>query len=684
MYNFYNSSIIYVSQKIGDDRYYNGLSPEPDNFGNGPFKTIRRALSSIAQRRVSGMDRPITISLLDDQYIEETLEISFEKQVASLCTVAGNGITIESYGDRKKIIGGFKLDGWKKDVFNGTECLSAKIPVKEDGSPRCFDDLFVNGKRASKTRYPKVGTFKAVATEIDVGEGGNPRASSKWFIAHKEDLEYISNIEDATINFFHYWVDEHTPVESYDRESGKLVLKYQPRYQMSTQYEPDDHTSALHYYLENVPEEFSEKNQWYLDRNAGIVYYIPEVMPNNLDDIMAYAPTVFKIFDIFGSADKKISDIRLSNLELVCSRGDCVYIDPTDGISYASDVQSMANAHGTINFKNAVGCSVSDCYIHGTGTYAINIEDGCRSIRVENNYMDDLGAGGVKICKMPADCEEKDYTRNCIIKGNKITNCGKRFAAGCGIILCDSIDNEIAENEIAHLEYSGISVGWVWGYRDSLSRGNLIRDNHIHHVGQGNLSDMGGIYLLGKQPGTIVSGNRIHDITAAHYGAWGLYPDEGSSYVTFENNVIYNTKTEAFHLHYGSYNIVRNNIFAFGNGCIRVTHNEFHDCAAFENNILLTDGGKIYGTYNAPPATIAKRNIMWDLQNGSPLVFDDEHSISVSLEEWQNGFGKDLGSIVADPMFKNAREFDFTLDENSPAIRLGFKPLHGFLASGKK
>ena len=36
-----------------------------------------------------------------------------------------------------------------------------------------------------------------------------------------------------------------------------------------------------------------------------------------------------------------------------------------------------------------------------------------------------------------------------------------------------------------------------------------------------------------------------------------------------------------------------------------------------------------------------------------------------------------------DPLFENAAEFDFTLKESSPALKLGFKPLKGFLANGK-
>lgn len=74
---------------------------------------------------------------------------------------------------------------------------------------------------------------------------------------------------------------------------------------------------------------------------------------------------------------------------------------------------------------------------------------------------------------------------------------------GVGVIIAQSYDNEVSYNQISNTSYTGISVGWSWGYASATSGRNLILGNSLFNIGQGMLADMGGIYTVGISPGTV-------------------------------------------------------------------------------------------------------------------------------------------------------------------------------------
>lgn len=243
-----------------------------------------------------------------------------------------------------------------------------------------------------------------------------------------------------------------------------------------------------------------------------------------------------------------------------------------------------------------------------------------------------------------------------------------------GVWIGHSGYNRITHNDIGDFFYTGISVGWRWGYRDSHAHHNTIEYNRIHHLGQATLSDMGGVYTLGKSPGTIVSHNVVHDVYAYAYGGWGLYNDEGSSYITMENNLVYNVKSGCYHQHYGRENRIRNNIFAFSmNGQIVRSREEEHISFSFENNIVYwRDGPLLTSTWRGD--RFRMKNNIYHKISGEPVTFSGD-----SLSAWQQR-GHDLGSSVADPRFVDPENYNFHLQAESPALDIGFKPFDYSLA----
>jgi parallel beta-helix repeat protein len=184
---------------------------------------------------------------------------------------------------------------------------------------------------------------------------------------------------------------------------------------------------------------------------------------------------------------------------------------------------------------------------------------------------------------------------------------------------------------------------------------------------------MGAVYTLGPQPGTVVRNNLIHDVNASTYGGWGLYTDEGSTGIVMENNLVYRCKSAGFHQHYGKENVIRNNIFAFNkeNQVMR-TRDEAHLSFYFTNNVVLFDSGNLLGSSWKNDRFVIGNNLYWDTRagtNATQLKFS-----GASWEQWR-ARGHDTNSVIADPLFSGAREGDFPLKANSPALKHGFKPI---------
>jgi parallel beta-helix repeat protein len=292
---------------------------------------------------------------------------------------------------------------------------------------------------------------------------------------------------------------------------------------------------------------------------------------------------------------------------------------------------------------------------------------GCSNSLVEHCYFHNLGGGGIYLGDI-LPLTGIEHTQNITLDNNVIHSGGQEFPPAVGIWVGHSSDNEISHNDIGDFYYTGISVGWVWGYKPSLSKRNKITYNHIHHIGWDLLSDMAAVYTLGKSEGTVISNNVIHHIHAYSYGGWGLYPDEGSSNIIMENNLVYRTKTGGFHQHYGENNTIKNNIFAYSKlyqlQCTRV---EEHRSFNFTNNIIVFDEGVVLkGAWNKIDINM-DHNLYWNT-GGNTYNFNGD-----SFEKWQQT-GHDVNSFIENPNFKDAPDFDFRFENNKSIQKINFRP----------
>ncbi len=694
----------------GNDNW-SGTLPEPNaESTDGPLKTMTGARNMLRLRKQRGqLNRPTAVWLRDGEY-QIQFPISFEADDSG-------PITFASYpGEQAVISGGVRITGWQEAKVNG---VSAWVTDISDHLRRYgdFRSLFVNQERRSRPRLPKQGFFWIDdVPEIDIKAWKNFNGS-KRFKVKAGDIQNWRNINDIDIVVMHFWIDERMRIDRFDPET-RTVECVAPSVLTLT----DDFSGRwAKYYVDNVFEALTEPGEWYLDRTEKKLYYIP-IEGETPDTVEAVVPVVQQWLRCIGDpAAKTVDWLRFEDLtfrytDWKHAPGLPVWYDPyrpesewrhrdswdswshhlrKEGaeptVNYATAPQAAIHLPGSIFFEGAQNCTVENCRIEHAGFYAIDVGEGCYGLNLVGNDIYDLGGGGIKVDGGDHTAPHFRRTGNHIITDNHIRNGGLISGAAVGILLAHSFGNTVAHNEIHDLFYTGISSGWIWGEGESVSRDNLIEKNLIYDIGKGVLSDMGGIYCLGMQPGTIIRGNVIHDVEDSNYGGMGIYLDAGSSYIVVEDNVVYHVTAHPFNLGRGRENIVRNNVFAFGAaGQIHATEGPFHKGSnakytfTFERNIIITgvDQTGVFCPYDAKqpvgvPPWRSANNLFWSTL-GKTIIFRQGEpkapSAMLSLDDLQKK-GYDVGSIVADAKLKDVANGDVTLPPDSPALKLGFIPI---------
>jgi len=648
---------VFFVAPAGNDAW-SGHLPRPNRRGtDGPFATLTRArdaVRTLREQEVVLLGSP-TVHVRDGVYrLDEPLIFGPEDSAASDAPVV-----YAAYPGEKPILsGGRRIVGWQKPKEGNV--WTAAIPEVKAGE-WYFQQLWVNGERRQRARIPNEGYLLNEGPIEPLGDRAKARRdpeTKKGFRFKPGDIQRWTNLDDANVVQFHSWTASVHWIKELD-ETNSIV-----RFTAPANWPTGYWTKHERYYIENVPEALDAAGEWYLDRKAGVLSYWP-LPGEDMRRAEVIAPRLRHLARFEGDpADGKfVEGVKLVGLSFQHAAWQIKDKGPADG-------QAAVFLDAAITGKGVRNCRIERCEVARVGEYGIWLGAGSKDNRIAQCHVHDLGGGGIKLgetasAKDEAHAAERNTVDNCFIH-----DIGRVFHAGIGVWIGRSSHNRVAHCEICDTNYTGISVGWSWGYAPSSANHNTIEHNHVHHIGRGVLGDMGGIYTLGISPGTVIRGNVFHDVYSPGIGGGtGIYPDEGSSNLLIENNVVYHTEFGGFSQHYGRENIVRNNVFAFSNhGEVTRHRQEEHSSFTFERNIVLsTNGTPLWGNWSNGNYTMAS-NLYWD------TATDDPEFDGMSLEEWQT-LGRDKGSLIADPLFVDPQAYDFRLKPGSPAAKIGFQPI---------
>jgi len=461
-----------------------------------------------------------------------------------------------------------------------------------------------------------------------------------------QDIKRWRNLGDVEVMALTRWIENRLPIARVDTKRQIVTFDRHSRYALVE----DRDRRGTEYWVENVFEALNTAGQWYLDRAKGRLYYLPK-RGEKMSNASVIAPRLPQLLRVAGTSKRRAKHLKFEGLVFAHAEWDL-----PEG--WACSNQAANEVPGAVYLERAQDCVFSNCAVEHVGGYGIEIGEGCMDVTVRRCRITDLGAGGVKVWH---------GSRRAKVSDCEIAHGGRLFPSAVGVLIGHSPGNQIVHNHIHDFHYTGISVGWVWGYTESDAVGNIVEWNHVHDIGHGLLSDMGGIYTLGVSPGTRIRYNCFHDVNCRRYGGWCIYTDEGSTDILIEKNLAYRCNGAPFHQHYGCDNVIVNNIFAFGKESqIERSRIEEHSSFHFERNIVYFDRGELLGRNWKLPQSTFERNLYFHAA-GKPLTFGGR-----SWEEWR-ALGMDKGSVIADPGFQAPKNGDFGLRRGSPAGKIGFE-----------
>ena len=528
---------IYVSKDGSDDN---------DGSEQSPFLTIERALEAVAVADREGRDE-IVVCIDKGNYSIDSLRIDPRHGGTENCRVVYTAL-----GDSEVVLNaGLSID---PDDFSSvaeypelcerlSEAAKANVYVLDltkspynltendwgslypigtyntadrysgDTTGPMYSELFVNGKRQSLARYPNSG-YLHVDEVLSSGKdlvnvpGEDPAGD---LLGISEELasriaSWSSTDGVWMYGFWKYdWADGSSPIAAFDAEKRQLQTRYQSFFGVE---------SGTPYFFYNCLEELDTDNEWYLDRENGLLLlYSSDGIENDKINMSLSTDTAISV-----SADF----VTLMNLTVTGTRAGGIVV----------------NGNGNV---------ITGCEIEGIGGHAIQVH-GYDNL-ITKNEISGIGKGGISAV---GGDRISLLSGNNAVENNLIHDWAEVYRTYQAGIVLGGVGNVCANNELFNSPHLAITYG---------GNNHVIEYNLIHDVCL-ETDDSGAIYAgrSWSSYGNDIRYNLIYDVGKDGYSPNGIYMDDAISGQNIHGNILVNIPKHAIFIGGGRDMNVRDNL----------------------------------------------------------------------------------------------------------------------------
>lgn len=475
----------------------------------GDVQTLEKLRDDARAARQAGADGDVVVTIPQgDYYLPRPLVLDGNDSGME------QSRTVFRADGKVRFLSGIVLTGWKvvtdESVLNVLpESARGKVyqadakaaGVTDFGSPdRKGAELFFDDKPMTLSRYPNSGFIKIADVAVLDKDDRGMKASSRGAFFYEDDrVSNWKNEKDPWLSGYwcYDWSESKQRIDKLDPDKKFVELK-DPQHSYG-------YRKGQWFYGFNLLSELDQPGEYYIDREAGIVYFYAPV--DNLEQLNEKEAILTG-----GSTALQMQDANYVTFESVTIEG-CrqVAVNVRNCKNIALKNLLIRNGGDAAIFCNGGGNSVIDnCEVYGMGSAGIAVYAGDRNTLTKSNWT-------VQNC----------YTHH-FARIQRVYNPGLSLH-GVGItarnnLITDAPHNGILfsgnyivmeYNEIARVCWESNDAGAVYCGRNWTMRGNVFRYNYMHDVQGFENKGCVGIYLDDMFSSCRIEGNVFQRVTRA-------------------------------------------------------------------------------------------------------------------------------------------------------------------------